>query len=77
MAFWFDRKKQLSTGFKLNANASFITLKLMLIDLSSIKKMKELIDFQVIKEASKKFNPLTNYFLSRWYGYCNRPDIHF
>jgi len=38
MAFWFDGEKQLSTGFELNANASFITLKLMLIDLSSIKK---------------------------------------
>ncbi len=68
MAFWFDRKKQLSTGFKLNANASFITLKLMLTDLSSTKKMKELTDFQVIKEASKKFKPLTNYFLVRCYG---------
>ncbi len=55
MAFWFDGEKQLSTGFKLNANASFITLKLMLIDLSSIKKLKENIDFQVIKEASKSF----------------------
>lgn len=45
MAFWFDRKKQLSTGFKLNANASFITLKLMLTDLSFTKKLKENIDF--------------------------------
>jgi len=38
MAFWFDGEKQLSIRFELNGNASFITLKLMLIDLSSIKK---------------------------------------
>ncbi len=55
MAFWFDRKKQLSISFNLNTNTSFITLKLMLVDLSSTKKIKEIIDFWVIKEASKSF----------------------